>query len=163
MENEKLTSHRLNAIERALEVQEKNINVIETDIKKLNQRTNDRYSEISNLSSRLEENYKNQSNTVNRLLTSIDSLVSEMKETNKTYNEQFKTIDNKLGKLENKVTSLPFSNQTFPKTQSNTSVQETTSNDDGTKLGTLSKGAITIGIIGLLETFIRYVAPLLVN
>ena len=92
MENEKLTSHRLNAIERALEVQDKNINVIENDIKKLNQRTNDRYSEISNLSSRLEENYKNQSNTVSRLLTSIDSLVSEMKETNKTYNEQFKTI-----------------------------------------------------------------------
>lgn len=163
MENEILTSHRLNAIERALEVQDKNINVIETDIKKLNQRTNDRYSEISNLSSRLEENYRNQSNTVNRLLTSIDSLVGEMKETNKTYNEQFKTIDNKLGKLENKVTNLPFSNQSFPKTQSNTSVQETTSNDDGTKLGALSKGAITIGIIGLLETFIRYVAPLLVN
>lgn len=163
MENEKLTSHRLNAIERALQTQEKNIDVIENDVKKLNQRTNDRYSEISNLSSRLEENYKNQNNTVNRLLSSIDSLVGEMKETNKTYNEQFKTIDNKLGKLENKVTNLPFTNQPFPNTQSNTSVQETTSDEDGAKLGTFSKGAITIGIIGLLETFIRYVAPLLVG
>ena len=86
-----------------------------------------------------------------------------MKETNKTYNEQFKTIDNKLGKLENKVTNLPFSNQSLSKTQSDTSVQETNSNDDGAKLGTISKGAIAIGIIGLLETFIRYVAPLLVN
>lgn len=163
MENEKLTAHRLNAIERALEVQEKNINTIDTDVKKLNQRTNDRYSEISNLSSRLEENYKNQSHTVNRLLTSIDSLVSEMKETNKTYNEQFKTIDNKLGKLENKVTNLPFSNQSFSKAQGDTSIQETNSNEDSPKLGTISKGAIAIGIIGLLETFIRYVAPLLVS
>lgn len=163
MENEKLTAHRLNAIERALEVQEKNIDVIENDVKKLNQRTNDRYSEISNLSSRLEENYKNQSNTVNRLLVSIDSLVGEMKETNKTYNEQFKTIDNKLSTLENKVTNLPFTNQSFSKTQSDTNAQETTTDDDSPKLGTISKGAITIGIIGLLETFIRYVAPLLVN
>lgn len=159
MENETLTNHRLNAIERTLHTQEKKINVIDTDIKKLNQRTNDRYSEISNLSARLEESYKNQSETVNRLLKGIDSLVEEMKETNKTYNEQFKTLDTKLGTLENKVSNLKF---TKPSELTSSSQSESVT-DEKTGLSSVSKGAITIGIIGLLETFIRYVAPLLVS
>lgn len=161
MENETLTNHRLKAIERSLETQDNKINTLDTDVKKLNQRTNDRYSEISNLSSRLEESYKNQSNTVNRLLSSIDNLVGEMKETNKTYNEQFKTIDNKLGTLENKVSNLKFTKPS--ESTSSSSTQTGNMIDDKNGLSTVSKGAIVIGIIGVLETFIRYVAPLLVN
>ena len=101
------------------------------------------------------------SNTVNRLLTSIDSLVSEMKETNKTYNEQFKTIDTKLGTLENKVSNLKFTKPS--ELTSSSSTQSESITDEKTELSSVSKGAIVIGIIGVLETFIRYVAPLLVN
>lgn len=161
MENETLTNHRLNSIESRLKTQDNKLNVLDTDVKKLNQRTNDRYSEISNLSSRLEESYKNQSETVNRLLSSIDGLVAEMKETNKTYNEQFKAIDTKLGTLENKFSSMSL----FKQTNSISSASNLPESDAAEKggLSTVSKGAIVIGIIGVLETFVRYVAPLLVN
>ncbi|WP_433912375.1 hypothetical protein [Staphylococcus sp. LKG3-3] len=157
MENETLTNHRLKSIESQLATQDNKLNTLDTDVKKLNQRTNDRYNEISNLSSRLEESYKNQSETVNRLLSSIDGLVKEMKQTNKTYNEQFKTVDTKLGTLENKITNMSL----FKQSDSSKQIES----DDKEKVGlsSVSKGAIVIGIIGVLETFIRYVAPLLVN
>ena len=82
-----------------------------------------------------------------------------MKETNKTYNEKFKTLDTKLGTLENKVSNLKF---TKPSELTSSSQSESVT-DEKTGLSSVSKGAITIGIIGLLETFIRYVAPLLVS
>lgn len=157
MENETLINHRLKSIESRLGTQDSRLNTLDTDVKKLNQRTNDRYNEISNLSSRLEESYKNQNETVNRVLTSIDGLVSEMKQTNKTYNEHFKVIDTKLGTLENKVTNMKFT------TQPTSSTKETVDVAEKGSLSTVSKGAIVIGIIGVLETFIRYVAPLLVD
>ena len=83
-----------------------------------------------------------------------------MKQTNKTYNEHFKAIDTKLGTLENKVGNMKFPTQS---TSSTSSTQEAVDVADKGNLSTVSKGAIVIGIIGVLETFVRYVAPLLVG
>ncbi|HDP5827227.1 hypothetical protein ACWEXK_12115 [Staphylococcus xylosus] len=158
MEEKSLTTYRIKEIEKELEEHGTKIEKIDDNLQNLKQTHNDRYHEISMLSTRLEESHKSQQTTVNRLLNSIDGLVAEMKNTNETFHNRFNSVDNRFNSLEKKVGKLNITRASEVGV-----VSDTIDKKEVDGLGNTQKGAIVLGIIGLLEVFIRYVAPLFFN
>lgn len=159
MEEKTLTEYRLKEIERELKEQETKLSELDKNFKKLSDRHNDRYLEVTKLNTKLEEGYKGQQTTVSRLLTSIDGLISEMKKTNDVFHSRFNDVDTRFNRLENKVGQIGVK-QTSDEAVASYKNSETTNENT---LGNTQKGAIVLGIMGVLEVFIRYVAPLFFN
>lgn len=158
MENKTITDFRLKLIESRLSEHNEDITKIQEEVKTFTQRSNDRYTEMSKLGTKLEESYKYQYETIQTLITSIDSLIAEMKQTNKIYNEQFINVDRRFNTIEQK-----FNKEDGKVNEKSISVNKEDVETNEKNLGNTQKGAIVLGIIGLLEVFVRYVAPLFFN
>lgn len=155
MENQNFTNHRIKNLEKVTDEQNIKIGRIDDSVRNLSERENERYIQVSNLGSRLEESYKNQREIVKELTTSINGLVEEMKETNKTHNDQLNQSNDRFTEIEKQIIKLD-KDKKFHAVESTGVATE----PEGNSLGNTQKGAIVLGILGTLEVFIRYVAPL---
>lgn len=153
MENQKLIEHRLNAHDERARNQEKQITEIESELKKLKERENDRYIEMSKLNAKLDTDTKNIKEVVDRLVNSVEKLVVKIDDMTKNYSEYSSVVERRFSKVENRVSNIL--NDKEVKANTLNSIE-----DEGKTMGKATFTTITISIIGVIEVFVRYVAPL---
>ncbi|MFW3515849.1 hypothetical protein [Staphylococcus caprae] len=153
MENQKLIEHRLNAHDERARNQEKQITEIESELKKLKERENDRYIEMSKLNAKLDTDTKNTKEVVDRLVNSVEKLVVKIDDMTKNYSEYSSVVERRFSKVENRVSNIL--NDKEVKANTLNSIE-----DEGKTMGKATFTTITISIIGVIEVFVRYVAPL---
>ena len=154
MENQKLIEHRLNAHDERARNQEKQITEIESELKKLKERENDRYIEMSKMNAKLDTDTKNTKEVVDRLVNSVEKLVVKIDDMTKNYSEYSSVVERRFSKVENRVSNIL--NDKEVKANTLNSIE-----DEGKTMGKATFTTITISIIGVIEVFVRYVAPLL--
>lgn len=147
MENEKLTIYRLNELETRVGDHAKKIQSLIDELKELEELHSERYRKITNLNVRLDEGYKTQKETINRLIGSIDKLVNKVDELSDLYRTEQNRIDNKFSDMQSQ---LDHDNK----------VSLTPDKPTDKSIGKTQLGAISVGIIGIIEVFVQYVAPL---
>lgn len=155
MENQKLIEHRLNAHDERAKNQAEKITQLEKELKVLKDKENDRYIEVSKLNAKLDTDSKNTKEVVNRLVESVDKLVDKIDQMTKNYNDYNASIERRFNKVENEVTN--FVNSKPVNTQALKSLDD---NVDDTMSGK-TFSTITLGLIGVVQVFVQYVAPLL--
>lgn len=155
MENQKLIEHRLNAHDERAKNQAEKITQLEKDLKTLKDKENERYIEVSRLNAKLDTDSKNTKEVVNRLVESVDKLVDKIDIMTKNYNDYNASVERRFNKVENEVTN--FVNSKAVNTQALKSLDD---NVDDTMSGK-TFSAITLGVIGVVQVFVQYVAPLL--
>lgn len=155
MENQKLIEHRLNAHDERAKNQAEKITQLEKELKILKDKENDRYIEVSKLNAKLDTDSKNTKEVVNRLVESVDKLVDKIDIMTKNYNDYNASVERRFNKVENEVTN--FVNSKSVNTQALKSLDD---NVDDTMSGK-TFSAITLGLIGVVQVFVQYVAPLL--
>ncbi|MCH4482947.1 hypothetical protein MKR37_04360 [Staphylococcus haemolyticus] len=155
MENQKLIEHRLNAHDERAKNQAEKITQLEKELKTLKDKENDRYIEVSRLNAKLDTDSKNTKEVVNRLVESVDKLVDKIDIMTKNYNDYNASVERRFNKVENEVTN--FVNSKAVNTQALKSLDD---NVDDTMSGK-TFSAITLGVIGVVQVFVQYVAPLL--
>ncbi|MEB7460167.1 hypothetical protein [Staphylococcus borealis] len=155
MENQKLIEHRLNAHDERAKNQAEKITQLEKELKILKDKENERYIEVSRLNAKLDTDSKNTKEVVNRLVESVDKLVDKIDLMTKNYNDYNASVERRFNKVENEVTN--FVNSKLVKTQALKSLDD---NVDDTMSGK-TFSAITLGLIGVVQVFVQYVAPLL--
>lgn len=153
MENQKLIEHRLNAHDERARNQENQITEIESELKKLKERENDRYIEMSKLNAKLDTDTKNTKEVVDRLVNSVEKLVVKIDDMTKNYSEYSSVVERRFSKVENRVSNIL--NDKEVKANTLNSIE-----DEGKTMGKATFTTITISIIGVIEVFVRYVAPL---
>lgn len=153
MENQKLIEHRLNAHDERARNQENQITEIESELKKLKERENDRYIEMSKLNAKLDTGTKNTKEVVDRLVNSVEKLVVKIDDMTKNYSEYSSVVERRFSKVENRVSNIL--NDKEVKANTLNSIE-----DEGKTMGKATFTTITISIIGVIEVFVRYVAPL---
>ncbi|EGS40347.1 hypothetical protein KZA27_05160 [Staphylococcus capitis] len=153
MENQKLIEHRLNAHDERARNQEKQITEIESELKKLKERENDRYIEMSKMNAKLDTDTKNTKEVVDRLVNSVEKLVVKIDDMTKNYSEYSSVVERRFSKVENRVSNIL--NDKEVKANTLNSIE-----DEGKTMGKATFTTITISIIGVIEVFVRYVAPL---
>ncbi|MBF2239430.1 MULTISPECIES: hypothetical protein [Staphylococcus] len=153
MENQKLIEHRLNAHDERARNQEKQITEIESELKKLKERENDRYIEMSKMNAKLDTDTKNTKEVVDRLVNSVEKLVLKIDDMTKNYSEYSSVVERRFSKVENRVSNIL--NDKEVKANTLNSIE-----DEGKTMGKATFTTITISIIGVIEVFVRYVAPL---
>lgn len=153
MENQKLIEHRLNAHDERARNQENQITEIESELKKLKERENDRYIEMSKLNAKLDTDTKNTKEVVDRLVNSVEKLVVKIDDMTKNYSEYSSVVERRFSKVENRVSNIL--NDKEVKVNTLNSIE-----DEGKTMGKATFTTITISIIGVIEVFVRYVAPL---
>ncbi|POA05589.1 hypothetical protein [Staphylococcus caprae] len=153
MENQKLIEHRLNAHDERARNQENQITEIESELKKLKERENDRYIEMSKLNAKLDTDTKNTKEVVDRLVNSVEKLVVKIDDMTKNYSEYSSVVERRFNKVENRVSNIL--NDKEVKANTLNSIE-----DEGKTMGKATFTTITISIIGVIEVFVRYVAPL---
>ncbi|UUY76936.1 hypothetical protein NUT37_03670 [Staphylococcus haemolyticus] len=155
MENQKLIEHRLNAHDERAKNQAEKITQLEKELKTLKDKENERYIEVSRLNAKLDTDSKNTKEVVNRLVESVDKLVDKIDIMTKNYNDYNASVERRFNKVENEVTN--FVNSKAVNTQALKSLDD---NVDNTMSGK-TFSAITLGVIGVVQVFVQYVAPLL--
>lgn len=155
MENQKLIEHRLNAHDERAKNQAEKITQLEKELKILKDKENERYIEVSRLNAKLDTDSKNTKEVVNRLVESVDKLVDKIDQMTKNYNDYNASVERRFNKVENEVTN--FVNSKTVNTQALKSLDD---NVDDTMSGK-TFSAITLGLIGVVQVFVQYVAPLL--
>ena len=153
MENQKLIEHRLNAHDERARNQEKQITEIESELKKLKERENDRYIEMTKMNAKLDTDTKNTKEVVDRLVNSVEKLVVKIDDMTKNYSEYSSVVERRFSKVENRVSNIL--NDKEVKANTLNSIE-----DEGKTMGKATFTTITISIIGVIEVFVRYVAPL---
>ncbi|MCY1589840.1 hypothetical protein [Staphylococcus pettenkoferi] len=147
MENEKLTIYRLNELETRVSDHAKKIQSLIDELKELEELHSERYRKITNLNVRLDEGYKTQKETINRLIGSIDKLVNKVDELSDLYRTEQNRIDHKFNDMQSKI-------------DSDNKISITSETPKDKSIGKTQLGAISVGIIGIIEVFVQYVAPL---
>ncbi len=155
MENQKLIEHRLNAHDERAKNQAEKITQLEKELKILKDKENERYIEVSRLNAKLDTDSKNTKEVVNRLVESVDKLVDKIDIMTKNYNDYNASVERRFNKVENEVTN--FVNSKSVDTHALKSLDD---NVDNTMSGK-TFSAITLGLIGVVQVFVQYVAPLL--
>ncbi|MEB5827105.1 hypothetical protein MXE62_02730 [Staphylococcus haemolyticus] len=155
MENQKLIEHRLNAHDERAKNQAEKITQLEKELKTLKDKENERYIEVSRLNAKLDTDSKNTKEVVNRLVESVDKLVDKIDIMTKNYNDYNASVERRFNKVENEITN--FVNSKAVNTQALKSLDD---NVDDTMSGK-TFSAITLGVIGVVQVFVQYVAPLL--
>lgn len=155
MENQKLIEHRLNAHDERAKNQAEKITQLEKELKILKDKENERYIEVSRLNAKLDTDSKNTKEVVNRLVESVDKLVDKIDQMTKNYNDYNASVERRFNKVENEVTN--FVNSKTVNTQALKSLDD---NVDDTMSGK-TFSAIALGLIGVVQVFVQYVAPLL--
>lgn len=155
MENQKLIEHRLNAHDERARNQAEKITQLEKELKILKDKENDRYIEVSKLNAKLDTDSKNTKEVVNRLVESVDKLVDKIDVMTKNYNDYNASVERRFSKVENDVTN--FVNNKTVNAQALKSLDD---NVDDTMSGKTFT-TITLGLIGVVQVFVQYVAPLL--
>lgn len=153
MENQKLIEHRLNAHDERARNQANQITEIESELKKLKERENDRYIEMSKLNAKLDTDTKNTKEVVDRLVNSVEKLVVKIDDMTKNYSEYSSVVERRFSKVENRVSNIL--NDKEVKANTLNSIE-----DEGKTMGKATFTTITLSIIGVIEVFVRYVAPL---
>ncbi len=153
MENQKLIEHRLNAHDERARNQANQITEIESELKKLKERENDRYIEMSKMNAKLDTDTKNTKEVVDRLVNSVEKLVVKIDDMTKNYSEYSSVVERRFSKVENRVSNIL--NDKEVKANTLNSIE-----DEGKTMGKATFTTITISIIGVIEVFVRYVAPL---
>lgn len=153
MENQKLIEHRLNAHDERARNQANQITEIESELKKLKERENDRYIEMSKMNAKLDTDTKNTKEVVDRLVNSVEKLVVKIDDMTKNYSEYSSVVERRFSKVENRVSNIL--NDKEIKANTLNSIE-----DEGKTMGKATFTTITISIIGVIEVFVRYVAPL---
>ncbi|KAA2278112.1 MULTISPECIES: hypothetical protein [unclassified Staphylococcus] len=156
MENQKLIEHRLNAHDERAKNQAEKITQLEKELKTLKDKENERYIEVSRLNAKLDTDSKNTKEVVNRLVESVDKLVDKIDIMTKNYNDYNASVERRFNKVENEVTN--FVNSKAVNTQALKSLDE---NDVDNTMSGKTFSAITLGLIGVVQVFVQYVAPLL--
>lgn len=154
MENQKLIEHRLNAHDECAKNQAEKITQLEKELKILKDKENERYIEVSRLNAKLDTDSKNTKEVVNRLVESVDKLVDKIDQMTKNYNDYNASVERRFNKVENEVTN--FVNSKTVNTQALKSLDD---NVDDTMSGK-TFSAIALGLIGVVQVFVQYVAPL---
>ncbi|AVH47470.1 hypothetical protein CWR44_09725 [Staphylococcus haemolyticus] len=155
MENQKLIEHRLNAHDERARNQAEKITQLEKELKILKDKENDRYIEVSKLNAKLDTDSKNTKEVVNRLVESVDKLVDKIDVMTKNYNDYNASVERRFSKVENDVTNFVNS-----KTVNAQALKSLDDNVDDTMSGKTFT-TITLGLIGVVQVFVQYVAPLL--
>lgn len=150
-----MIEHRLNAHDERAKNQAEKITQLEKELKTLKDKENDRYIEVSRLNAKLDTDSKNTKEVVNRLVESVDKLVDKIDIMTKNYNDYNASVERRFNKVENEVTN--FVNSKAVNTQALKSLDD---NVDDTMSGK-TFSAITLGVIGVVQVFVQYVAPLL--
>lgn len=155
MENQKLIEHRLNAHDERAKNQAEKITQLEKELKILKDKENERYIEVSRLNAKLDTDSKNTKEVVNRLVESVDKLVDKIDVMTKNYNDYNASVERRFSKVENDVTNFVNS-----KTVNAQALKSLDDNVDDTMSGKTFT-TITLGLIGVVQVFVQYVAPLL--
>lgn len=155
MENQKLIEHRLNAHDERARNQAEKITQLEKELKILKDKENERYIEVSRLNAKLDTDSKNTKEVVNRLVESVDKLVDKIDVMTKNYNDYNASVERRFNKVENDVTNFVNS-----KTVNAQALKSLDDNVDDTMSGKTFT-TITLGLIGVVQVFVQYVAPLL--
>lgn len=149
METQKLTEHRLNALEQQIKSHDEKIDDLLKDIQQSQRVHDERYRELSNLNTRLDEGHKAQQEKVNEIINSLGTLISKIDLLSDDYRNHSLQLERRFSEIQTKV-----------KKQSE-SATEMSDIEDTKPLNKLTKGSITVGIFGIIEVFVQYVAPLL--
>lgn len=150
-----MIEHRLNAHDERAKNQAEKITQLEKELKTLKDKENERYIEVSRLNAKLDTDSKNTKEVVNRLVESVDKLVDKIDIMTKNYNDYNASVERRFNKVENEITN--FVNSKAVNTQALKSLDD---NVDDTMSGK-TFSAITLGVIGVVQVFVQYVAPLL--
>ena len=78
METQKLTEHRLNALEQQIKSHDEKIDDLLKDIQQSQRVHDERYRELSNINTRLDEGHKAQQEKVNEVMKSLGTLISKI-------------------------------------------------------------------------------------
>lgn len=149
METQKLTEYRLNALEQQIKSHDEKINDLLKDIQQSQRVHDERYRELSNINTRLDEGHKTQQEKVNEVMKSLGTLISKIDLLSDDYRHQTFQLEKRFSDI-----------QISAKKQSE-SATEMSDIEDTKPLNKLTKGSITVGIFGIIEVFVQYVAPLL--
>ncbi|PXX85652.1 hypothetical protein DLY76_06375 [Staphylococcus warneri] len=149
METQKLTEHRLNALEQQIKSHDEKIDDLLKDIQQSQRVHDERYRELSNTNTRLDEGHKAQQEKVNEVMKSLGTLISKIDLLSDDYRNHSLQLERRFSEIQTKV-----------KNQSE-SATEMSDIEDTKPLNKLTKGSITVGIFGIIEVFVQYVAPLL--
>lgn len=150
-----MIEHRLNAHDERARNQAEKITQLEKELKILKDKENERYIEVSRLNAKLDTDSKNTKEVVNRLVESVDKLVDKIDVMTKNYNDYNASVERRFSKVENDVTNFVNS-----KTVNAQALKSLDDNVDDTMSGKTFT-TITLGLIGVVQVFVQYVAPLL--
>lgn len=150
-----MIEHRLNAHDERAKNQAEKITQLEKELKILKDKENERYIEVSRLNAKLDTDSKNTKEVVNRLVESVDKLVDKIDVMTKNYNDYNASVERRFSKVENDVTNFVNS-----KTVNAQALKSLDDNVDDTMSGKTFT-TITLGLIGVVQVFVQYVAPLL--
>lgn len=133
----------------------KRINTIDGRMEKLDDKVdnieekfNDRHTEMVRITTQSIAENKASRESINGLVKSLDNLVDEMKETNSITSKRFGKIEDKLTQVENAVNDKTLS---------------ITTNLEEKKMSKTLLGSIITGILLLVGTLAKIIAPLIVG
>ncbi|MEB6233807.1 hypothetical protein [Mammaliicoccus sciuri] len=133
----------------------KRINTIDGRVEKLDDKVdnieekfNDRHTEMVRITTQSIAENKASRESINGLVKSLDNLVDEMKETNSITSKRFGKIEDKLTQVENAVNDKTLS---------------ITTNLEEKKMSKTLLGSIITGILLLVGTLAKIIAPLIVG
>lgn len=133
----------------------KRINTIDGRVEKLDDKVdnieekfNDRHTEMVRITTESIAENKASRESINGLVKSLDNLVDEMKETNSVNSKRFERVEDKITKVENAVNDKTLS---------------ITTNLEEKKMSKTLLGTIITGILVLVGTLAKIIAPLLVG
>lgn len=133
----------------------KRINTIDGRVEKLDDKVdnieekfNDRHTEMVRITTQSIAENKASRESINGLVKSLDNLVDEMKETNSITSKRFGKIEDKLTQVENAVNDKTLS---------------ITTNLEEKKMSKTLLGTIITGILLLVGTLAKIIAPLIVG
>lgn len=149
METQKLTEYRLNALEQQIKSHDEKIDDLLKDIQQSQRVHDERYRELSNINTRLDEGHKAQQEKVNEVMKSLGTLIKKIDLLSDDYRHHTLQLEKRFADI-----------QINAKKQSE-SATEMSDIEDTKPLNKLTKGSITVGIFGIIEVFVQYVAPLL--
>lgn len=155
MENEELITHRLNAQDEHLKNNDEKLKKLDEEIKSIKEKENDRYIEVSQLNTRLDADSKNTKEIVDRLVGSVDKLVDKIDVMTDKYSKYNATVEKRFNKVEKEVTN--FINDKKVNTEA---LGNSSNKNEDVQMSKTAFTSITISVIGVIEVFVRYVAPL---
>ncbi|MDS0194066.1 MULTISPECIES: hypothetical protein [Staphylococcus] len=156
MENETLIEHRLNTHDENAKNQSQKIDKLEEELKLLKEKENQRYIEITRLNARLDTDSKNTKDTVNRLIDSVDKLVEKIDNMTESYSEYNQSVERRFNKVEKEM--FNFINNKRVNKEALKGIDTT---DEEKTMSKTAFTTITLAIIAVVETFVRYVAPII--